>query len=134
MTRTIAFAAAFAGCAVVMDAVGATAQDPNQPVLGVLPSGLKQGPIRVQSQVNFFVPGPTGDSEAAVNVREHARRSVYDMAAHECDLLRETIARDCRLESVNANVTSNRQFNPVVVQQLEGWQVQGTMVFQVTGK
>jgi hypothetical protein len=130
MIKTIAFAV----CFVIAQAVGAAAQDPNQPVLGGFPSGLKQGPVRVQSQVNFFVPGPTGDSDAAVNVREHARRSIYDMAAHECDLLRETIAKDCRLESVNANVTSNRQFNQMVVQQLEGWQVQGTMTFQITAK
>jgi hypothetical protein len=130
MIKTIAFAV----CFVIAHVAGAAAQDPNQPVLGVLPSSLKQAPVRVQSQVNFFVPGPTGDSDAAVNVREHARRSIYDMAAHECDLLRDTIARDCRLESVNANVTSNRQFNQMVVQQLEGWQVQGTMTFQITAK
>jgi len=116
---------AFATCLVIAQTAAASAQDPNQP---------KQAPVRIQSQVSFFVPGPTGDSDAAMKVREQARRSVYDMAAHECDLLRDTIAKDCRLESVNSNVTSNRQFNQMAGQQQEGWQVQGTMSFQITPK
>jgi hypothetical protein len=121
-------------CLVAVSVAAATAQDFNQPVLGA-PQPLRQGPVRVQSTVTFFVPGPTGDSEAATKAREQARRAVYDMAAHECDLLRETIAKDCRLESVTANVTANRQFNQVVVvPQLEGWQVNGSMAFQINAK
>ncbi|HEY4921411.1 MAG TPA: hypothetical protein VII40_15005 [Xanthobacteraceae bacterium] len=128
MIRSIAIAA----CFVAMSAAAATAQDPNQPVLGV-PQPLRQTPVRISSQVNFFLPGPTGDSEAATKTREDARRSIYDMAAHECDLLRQTLAKDCRLESVNASVTANRQFNQVLPQ-LEGWQVNGTMTFQINTK
>jgi hypothetical protein len=129
MMKSIAISA----CLLAMSATAATAQDPNQPVLGVA-SPLRPGPVRVQSQVSFFVPGPTGESEAAVKVREQARRSVYDMAAHECDLLKQTLARDCKLEIVNANVTANRQFNQVVAPHLEGWQVNGSMTFQIIAK
>jgi hypothetical protein len=125
-------AVAVVACFVAMSAAAATAQDPNQPVLGT-PQPPRPNLVRVQSQVNYFVPGATGDSDAAVKIREHARREIYDMAAHECDLLRDTIAKDCRLESVTANVTANRQFNQFVAQP-EGWQVAGTMVFQITPK
>ena len=92
--------------------------------------GLRQdGPVRVQTSINFFVAGPSGDSEEAQKLRERARRAVYEMAAHECDVLREVLARDCRMESVNTNV--NRQFGP---QQTEGFNISGTMAFQITLK
>jgi hypothetical protein len=84
--------------------------------------------VRVQSSISFFVSGPTGDSEEAVKVRERARRIVYEMAAHECDLLREVLAKECRLESVNTNL--NRQFG----QGLDGYTMNGSMSFQITLK
>jgi hypothetical protein len=43
--------------------------------------------------------------------------------------LRDTLAKDCRLESVNVNV--GRQFG---VQQQEGYTVNGTMNFRITPK
>ncbi|MGL9616593.1 hypothetical protein QRQ56_01205 [Bradyrhizobium sp. U531] len=92
--------------------------------------GLRQdGPVRVQTSINFFVAGPSGDSEEAQKLRERARRTVYEMAARECDVLREVLARDCRMESVNTNV--NRQFGP---QQTEGFNISGSMSFQITLK
>ena len=129
MTKSIAIAA----CLFAMSATAALAQDFNQPVLGV-PQPLRPGPVRIQSQVSFFVPGPTGEGEAAAKVREQARRSIYDMAAHECDLLKQTLAKECKLEIVNANVTANRQYNQVVAPHLEGWQVSGSMTFQIIAK
>jgi hypothetical protein len=85
--------------------------------------------VRVQSNFNFFIPGPTGEGEEAQKLRERARRIVYEMAAHECDLLREVLASECRLESVNENINVapiNRQF-----QQQEGFNVNGSMSFQI---
>jgi hypothetical protein len=82
--------------------------------------------VRVQSSFNFFIAGPTGEGEQAQKLRERARRIVYEMAAHECDLLREVIASDCRLESVNDNININRQ-----PQQQEGFNVNGSMSFQI---
>jgi hypothetical protein len=85
--------------------------------------------VRVQSNFNFFIPGPTGEGEEAQKLREKARRIVYEMAAHECDLLREVLASECRLESVNDNINIiniNRQF-----QQQEGFNVNGSMSFQI---
>ena len=89
----------------------------------------QEGSVRVQTSINFFVAGPTGDSEEAQKLRERARRTVYDMAARECDLLREVLARDCLMESVNTNI--NRQFGP---QQTEGFNISGSMSFQITLK
>jgi len=88
----------------------------------------QEGLVRVQSSVNFFFAGPTGDSEEAQKLRDRARRSVYEMAARECDLLRETLAKDCRMESLNTNIT--RQFG----QQSEGLVVNGSMNLQITLK
>jgi hypothetical protein len=87
------------------------------------------GMVRVTTSVNLFVPGPTGEGEDAQKARDNARRLVYETAAHECDLLRDTLAKDCRLESVNVNV--GRQFG---VQQQEGYTVNSTMNFQITPK
>jgi hypothetical protein len=90
-------------------------------------SGLRQEtPVRVQNNFNFFVPGPSGDSEEARKSRDNARRSIYEIAAKECDLLREVLAKDCRLESISSNI--GRQYGP---QQPEGYTVNGSMSFQI---
>jgi hypothetical protein len=109
----------------------AAAQSPGQRVIIEQSSGSprQEGSVRVQSSINFFVAGPSGDSEEAQKLRDRARRTVYEMAARECDLLREVLAKDCRMESVNTNV--NRQFGQ---QQAEGFNVNGSMSFQITLK
>ncbi|MDU6320375.1 hypothetical protein, partial [Bradyrhizobium sp.] len=76
--------------------------------------------------MNFFVAGPTGDGDEAQKLRDRARRTVYEMAARECDLLREVLAKDCRMESVSTNI--NRQYGQ---QQQEGFNVNGAMNFQI---
>jgi hypothetical protein len=84
--------------------------------------------VRVQSSINLFVPGPTGDSEEATKNRERARRMVCEMAAKECDLLRDILARECRLEQVTVNV--NRQSS----ERFEGYSVNGSLNLQITLK
>jgi hypothetical protein len=88
----------------------------------------QEGMVRVQNSVNFFVPGPTGEGEEAGKIRDRARRVICQMALRECDLLRETLARDCRLEAITVNL--NRQFG----QQAEGYMAMGNMTFQITLK
>ena len=90
----------------------------------------QEGFVRVQSNINLFMPGPTGDGEDAQKLRDRARRVIYEMAAHECDLLREVLAKDCRLESVNNNL--NRQ--NYGTQQPDGYTVNGSMTLQITLK
>lgn len=106
------------------------AQTPGQRIVFDQSTGAprQESYVRVQSNLNIFMPGPTGEGAEAEKLRERARRMVYDMAAHECDLLRATLAKDCRLVSVNSNVNAARQFSP---QQPEGYNVTGSMSFQV---
>jgi hypothetical protein len=93
----------------------------------------QENQVRVQNNISFFVAGPTGEGDEGQKLREKAQRSVYEMAAHECDLLRDILARDCRMESVNVNVNANggRQFGQ---QQQEGYSVNGSMSLQITLK
>jgi hypothetical protein len=108
----------------------ATAQTPGQRiVLEQLGSQRQEGQVRVQSNINFFVAGPTADGEDAQKLRDKAQRAVYEMAARQCDLLREVLAKDCRMESVSSNI--GRQFGQ---QQQEGYTVNGSMSFQITLK
>jgi hypothetical protein len=93
-------------------------------------SGQRQeSPVRIQATFNFFVAGPSGDGEQAQKSRDKARRIVYEMATRECDLLREVLAKDCRMESVTSNVA--RQHGQ---QQEEGYTVNGSVNLQITLK
>ena len=85
--------------------------------------------MRIQSNISFFIAGPTGEGEEAQKLRDKARRIVYEMAAHECDLLREVLAKDCRMESVN-----NNNINRQIGQQQEGDTVNGSMSLQISLK
>ena len=87
----------------------------------------REEPIRIQVSVNLFFPGPTGDSEDAVKLREKARRSVYEMAAGECALVEQVLAKTCRLETVNVNI--GRQAG-----QQEGYTATGNFAMRVTLK
>jgi len=111
-------------CAVAVLALLAT------PVSSQQSGAVRQdAPVRVQSSINFFVHGPSGDGEEAQRLRDKARRTVYEMAARECDLVREVFARECRLESVNVNI--GRQYGS---QQPEGYTVNGSMSLQTFPK
>ena len=86
--------------------------------------------VRVQVGVNFFIPGPTGDGEEASKLRDRARRTIYEMAAHECQFLEQTLAKTCRLESITVNINSNRQQTG----QAEGFMSNGNFALQMTLK
>jgi hypothetical protein len=88
----------------------------------------REEPIRIQVNINLFFAGPTGESEEAVKLRERSRRSVYEMAAGECALVEQVLAKTCRLESVNVNI--NRQSGG----QTEGYTAGGNFVLRVTLK
>jgi hypothetical protein len=89
-------------------------------------------PVRIQTSVNFFVAGPMGDSEEAQKSRDAARRSVYEMAGRECALLRDVIAKECRIESISINIGNVGR--PYAAQQPEGYTVNGSMNFQIIAK
>lgn len=81
--------------------------------------------MRVQTSINFFIPDPTGEDKEAQKLREEARRIVYEMAVHECDLLREVLAKDCWMETVNNNISQQQQ---------EGYNVNGSVSFHISLK
>jgi hypothetical protein len=119
-----------AGFGMLLLVAPALAQSPGQRIIMEQTGASRQeGWVRIQSTINFFVAGPTGESEEAQKLRDRARRAVYEMAARECDLLRDVIAKDCRMESVSNNI--NRQYGN---QQQEGFTITGSMNFQITLK
>lgn len=123
--------AVLAGVGLLLSFAPSVAQTPGQRVL-IEQSGApaqQEARVRIQASVNFFVTGPTGDGGEAQKLRERARRIIYEMAARECDLLREILAKDCRMKSVNSNI--GRQYGQ---QQQEGYTVNGSMNFQITLK
>jgi hypothetical protein len=84
--------------------------------------------IRIQAAVNSFFPGPTGDSDDALKLRERIRRSIYEMAAGECGLVQQVLAKTCWLESINVNL--NRQPSG----QVDGYSASGNFVLRITLK
>lgn len=85
--------------------------------------------VRVQISMNFFVSAPTSDPSAAVKAQEQARRTLYESAARECEVLLAVIASECRLESINVNM--NRNYGQ---QQPEGFNANGNFAFHITMK
>ena len=88
--------------------------------------------VRVQASINVFMPGPSGDGEAAEQLRERARRMIYQVASRECGVLEEVLARTCRLEAINVNL--NRQMGQMGGGVGEGYMVGGSMTMVVTLK
>lgn len=115
--------------AILVGAVMLLAGPVSAQTVGQVAGQRQEAPVRIQNNFNFFVPGPNTDSDESRKSRDNARRAIYEMAAKECDLLREVLAKDCRLESVSSNI--NRQFGP---QQPDGYTVNGSMSLQITVK
>ena len=92
----------------------------------------REEPVRIQVNVTLFFPGPTGESEEAVKLRERARRAVYEMAGSECALVEQVLAKTCRLETVTVNV--NRQAGGQGGGPAEGYAAGGNFVLRTTLK
>jgi hypothetical protein len=84
--------------------------------------------VRVQVGINLFLPAPA-EGEEADKIRDRARRNIYEFAQRECDILRDVLAKECRLEAINVNV--NRQMGTNTPQ---GFNVNGQITLQVTLK
>jgi hypothetical protein len=66
--------------------------------------------------------------DAATQLRERARRAIYEVASRECALVENVMAKTCRLEAVNVHV--NRQQG----NQGEGYVVGGNITMMITLK
>ena len=89
----------------------------------------QQAQVRVNVGINMFVPAASGMGELAMAEHERARRQMYQLATKECVVLLDTIAADCKIETVNVNV--ERQQGS---QQVEGFNVNANLSFRVTLK
>ena len=89
-------------------------------------------PVRIQTSISFFVTGSGGDEELPQKL-DQARKTVYLLAARDCELLKSTIAKDCKLESVNSTVRQNEGRQPQL-QQPSGYNVSGTIQSVITFK
>jgi hypothetical protein len=76
--------------------------------------------------IGFFVHGTVDGSEASLKAQEDARRSLYQSAMRECDVLKSSIASECRLETLNVNI--NRSYGSP---QNEGFNANGNFTFRV---
>ncbi len=85
--------------------------------------------VRVNIAMNIFVPAPAGLGDQAMQAQERARRQMYELAAKECAVLREVIANDCRIESVNVNVSRQPGYP-----QIDGFAVSANINYRVTLK
>lgn len=90
------------------------------------PAPDTKGEIRVQVNINFFVPGAVINTEASLKAQEEARSALYRSAGHECEVLQAAIATDCRIESVSVNI--NRNFGQP---QNEGFTATGSFGYRV---
>lgn len=111
-----------AAAAMLAQVSGAVAQPAVMPRLDAA-----RGEVRVQVNVNFFVAGTVNQSTESLQAQENARRSLYERAGKECEVLKATIAAECRLLSVNVNI--NRQFG-----QQEGFTANGSFAFAIQPK
>ncbi len=90
--------------------------------------------VRISVNVNLFVAAPADESEQALKAQEGGRRLIYEVAARECAVLRDVLASDCRLDSLNVNVqrvTRGQNFNQ---QKSDGFNINGNVTFRVVPK
>jgi hypothetical protein len=84
-------------------------------------------PVRVQLGVSVFVPGVV--TEVDDPKLQQARRSLYELAGRECDLLRDVLAKDCHLEGIQVNL-NRQQYG----QQTEGFLANASVSLKITPK
>jgi hypothetical protein len=79
---------------------------PSPPQRAALPPRIE---IRVNSNFNISEPIFITDKASLTELQTGARKVIYEIASKECKLLLETIARECRIESINVNSNVQNQ-------------------------
>ena len=90
--------------------------------------------VRVSVGVNLFIPAPNATTDQAAKAEEDGRRAVYEVAAHECTVLRDVLANDCRLDAINVNVQHMPAGQNWGQEKVEGYNVNGNVTFLITPK
>jgi hypothetical protein len=70
---------------------------------------LAKGEIRVNTNFNFSQSVSATDKEALADMETSARKAIYAIVGNECKLLLDTIASECRPESININSNLQNQ-------------------------
>jgi hypothetical protein len=70
---------------------------------------LAKGEVRVNTNFNFVQSLPSGDKDALTAAETASRKAIYEIVGNECKLLLETIASECRPESLNVNSNMQNQ-------------------------
>lgn len=128
MTRASVLAVFFATFATMTSAQTIEIRTGQQPTA---PPSAEQ--VRVSVGINMFMAAPSDAGDEAMKIQEAGRRLIYDLASRECTILRDVLASDCRLESVNVNIqrTAN-QFG--TQQRTEGFSVNGNIGLRIVPK
>jgi len=85
----------------------------------------KPVPMSAEERADLF-----REPDEARKSSENARRSIYEIAARECELLREVLAKDCHIEQVSSTI--GREFGRQ--QQQDGFSVNGSLNLSITVK
>jgi len=99
-----------AGFAALFAALPAIAQTPNTPLQIFPPAmpALPKGEARVTVNYSASEKLPQdADAGTLLVTQSKAHRAIYEIAGQECKVLLETIASECRIETIN--ITSNTQ-------------------------
>jgi hypothetical protein len=91
------------------------------------------GQARVTLNTNRFVPASNDNGDQASKAEEDGRRMIYELAGHECGLLRDTIASECRIESINIDML-RLPVNQNLAQRPDGFNVNANVVLRIVPK
>jgi hypothetical protein len=117
----------------VLFANAAAAQDnPVRMVIQQSPPSADGGQVRVNVAMSLVISGAAGLSDQAIQAQEQGRRKAYELAAHECAVLRDTIASECHIESMN--VSANRYQGSYSGSRPENYSVAINAVYRITLK
>ena len=139
-----AFAAGFAAMASAQDATPAARVAPMvrvAPMESEAPAEaaatsyvtVPGGQARITLSTNRFVPAPSDNTDQASKAEADGRRMIYDLAGHECGILRDTIASDCHIESININILRLPP-NPNTTSRPDGFNVNASIVLRIVPK
>lgn len=67
--------------------------------------------VNVSVGFNSQVPLPDLSEQTLVNEQQTGRKFMYKMASKECAILKETIAKTCRLTNLNVSAQIREQYN-----------------------
>jgi hypothetical protein len=90
--------------------------------------------VRVSVGVNMFVAAPNDNSEQTLKAQEGGRRMIYEIAGRECALLREALASECQIESLNINVQHVPGNQMGGAQRVEGFNINGNIGLRIAPK